>query len=70
MLVVASKVKASLKAKGVRCGAGTLEALSAEVELLLAEIVKKTEAAKRKTVLAEDCHVLSEEPLPEGVTET
>jgi histone H3/H4 len=69
MLVKASKVKESLKAKGMRCSAGAIAVLSAEMELMLVEAAKKATEAKRKTVQAEDCRVVSEEPLPDGVTE-
>lgn len=54
-LVIASKVKAYIKASGgLKCSAAVVDALSDKVRLLCDEAIRKAGADKRKTVQEKD----------------
>jgi histone H3/H4 len=54
MLVVGSKVKAHIKAKGLMCSSDVLEAINCCVYCCLDKAAKRAEANGRKTVQARD----------------
>ena len=54
MLVVGSKVKAYIKAKGCHTSADALAALSAKVEGILDTATERTKGNKRSTVKPQD----------------
>ena len=54
MLLVASKVKAMIKAAGCNTAGDALDGLNAHVGWLISEAVKRTNENKRKTVRAYD----------------
>jgi hypothetical protein len=53
-LVVASKVKAYVKSKGMHSSSDMIAALSDKVYCLLDKAMKRTEANRRSTVKAQD----------------
>lgn len=56
-LVIASKVKAYIKAHGgLKCSASVIEALSDKVRALCDAAVQSAQADKRKTVQDKDIH--------------
>ena len=54
VLVVASKVKAHIKDKGLMTSADAIEALSDKVYALLNDAAKRTKANRRSTVKPQD----------------
>ena len=60
-LLVGSKTRAALKAKGVNVGAGALEALNAVVHWHIDQAAERAAANRRKTVRAHDFVVIDEE---------
>ncbi len=54
MLVVGSKVKAYIKAKGLHTSGDAVEALSKKVEAMLDAAAERTQANKRSTVKPQD----------------
>jgi hypothetical protein len=53
-LVVASKVRAYIKSKGMMTASETLDAISCKVYCILDAAMKRTEANRRSTVKAQD----------------
>ena len=53
-LVIASKVKAYVKGKGLRTAGDAVAALSDKVYVVLDEAIKRTKANKRATVKPQD----------------
>ena len=54
VLVVASKVKAYVKGKGMMCGAEVIQAASDCIYCCLDESIKRAKANRRRTVKAQD----------------
>ncbi len=54
VLVVASKVKEFIKAKGCHTSAESIQALSKKVECLLSDATKRCKENRRSTVKASD----------------
>jgi hypothetical protein len=63
-LIVGSKTRAALKAKGVNVGAGTLDALNAIVHWHIDQAAERAAANKRKTVRPHDFVVIEDEEDP------
>lgn len=54
VLVVASKIKAAVKAKGLMTSAEAMGAINEAVYALIADAAKRTKANNRKTLKAQD----------------
>ena len=54
ILVVASKVKAYIKSKGMMCSADNIEALSNKVYCIIDKATERTKANRRSTVKPQD----------------
>jgi len=60
-LLVGSKTRAALKAKGVNVGAGALDALNAIVHWHIDQAAERAAANRRKTVRSHDFVIIEDE---------